>query len=531
MRERLPRFGKEVPLAAVFLLAAFVAAVFANNIGELYLWALPVPLAAAAVLGWGWGAVCRIIFKNKHKATVFCAAAAVLFVSYGGAQELVGAVSGLLPWLGRWHVAEGVVVFFLWAAAAAAIFLVVRRTKRDLAGAGRFLTIAAAAALIIPTGRIIQYEAVKRIEGGSASPLVLPEARADVAGRKLPDIYYIVPEDYSSPAVMKDYFNSDNSDFTAFLEKEGFYVPEKPSSNYPKSFLSVASALNMEYLDYLGSHRNSSDQTIVNPLIDDNNVMRFLAEYGYSYYQMGSWWEPTKYNPLATDNYTLERQNRLGMSEFTYALVAATMVRPVFDRIYPAVALGQSDGDQRRRILYQFATLPEVARLPGRKMVFVHIIAPHGPYVFGKDCEFVRSKDIAAIPEEVNYANQAACIDKKLEAAVGQIMDISKKTAVIMIQSDEGAPFLGGRLSPADNWKTADDALLKEKFPILAAYYLPGVSKKAFYPTMTPVNGFRVVLNQYFSAGLALLPDRNYIFADIKHLYEFTDVTKRVTQP
>lgn len=67
------------------------------------------------------------------------------------------------------------------------------------------------------------------------------------------------------------------------------------------------------------------------------------------------------------------------------------------------------------------------------------------------------------------------------------------------------------------------------KFDILNAYYLPGVPASAVWPNITPVNTFRLILDQYFHADLARLPDREYAFADLsRHLYDFHDVTALV---
>ena len=47
---------------------------------------------------------------------------------------------------------------------------------------------------------------------------------------------------------------------------------------------------------------------------------------------------------------------------------------------------------------------------------------------------------------------------------------------------------------------------LLQKTGILNAYYLPGADPRVFYPTISPVNSFRVVFNTYFGASLPLLP-------------------------
>jgi hypothetical protein len=60
---------------------------------------------------------------------------------------------------------------------------------------------------------------------------------------------------------------------------------------------------------------------------------------------------------------------------------------------------------------------------------------------------------------------------------------------------------------------------------ILNAYYLPGTGQAGLYPSITPVNSFRVVFNAYFGTDLPILPDRSYIFTNQLHLYDFRDIT------
>jgi len=360
------------------------------------------------------------------------------------------------------------------------------------------------------------------------SHLILPKVDTSIDETNLPDIYFIEPEDYAAPSVFKNYFNYDESDFTTFLKNTGFYFADKSTSNYPKTFESLASIFNMEYLTYLSKYTNSSDLTIVNPLIENNNVRKFLKEYGYKYYQMGSWWGPTQFNPLADENFTLEGDDRQGIDPFFYNLADSTMISPILDKILPPITLGDSDDDDRQRIIYQFKKLPEIVTMPGPKFIFAHILSPHGPYVFGSNCQPVIQNINPQETEIKYYVNQTKCINKDLESTIQTIISTSKNPPIIIILTDEGAPFLNNALGPGDNWKTATDALLQEKFPDLAAFYLPGVSIKNLYPSISSVNVFREVFNLYFNANFPILPDKNYIFLDLQHIYDFKDVTNIV---
>jgi hypothetical protein len=57
----------------------------------------------------------------------------------------------------------------------------------------------------------------------------------------------------------------------------------------------------------------------------------------------------------------------------------------------------------------------------------------------------------------------------------------------------------------------------------LIAYYFPNGGARVLYPTITPVNTFRLVLNTYFGQKFPLLPDASY-YSTYDHPYKFTEV-------
>ncbi len=46
---------------------------------------------------------------------------------------------------------------------------------------------------------------------------------------------------------------------------------------------------------------------------------------------------------------------------------------------------------------------------------------------------------------------------------------------------------------------------------ILNAYYLPEGGEEMLYKSISPVNSFRVVFNQYFGGRNSILPDESYL--------------------
>jgi len=505
--------------APILLTISFILSQYLHNIDELFLMELVGPLLAAIILSLFFLALFIFLMKDRIRGAIFNCFLVWLFFCY---EEVVYLLGKKYPLPIDWNY----LVFPAWLAILIFLFFLIKKTKKNLLSLNKFLLVTAIFAVLIPLLGIVEYESQRLSQVKVKSPLTLPGTDQADLKYGLPDIYYIIPDSYTSEAVFEKYMNYNQTAFIRSLEKKGFYVPPQSTSNYPKTPLSLASTLNMEYLDYLSEYKDSADQTIIRPLINDNNVKRFLAGFGYKYYQMGGWWV-TNSNPLADRNF-MPRGTIASFSPFSYLILQATMLNPFLTILPPGQIVGNSYVDVKNRNDYQFETLPEIARLPGPKFIFAHILSPHLPYIYGKNCETVIKAETAKKTDEENYTDQANCLSIKLEEVIDRIISNSAKPPVILIQSDEGTPFIRYRLRPKNDWRKASDEQLKEKFPIFSAYYLPGVSTSTLYSSISSVNSFRVILNQYFSLKLPLLPDKNYIFSNKKSLYEFIDVTEKV---
>lgn len=515
-----------LPVAPVLLASSYIVFLFLHNIGELTINRLWNPLLYAIIIALLLSLILRILMRNTRKGDIFTSVLIILFFSYGEAAEMLGKFH---LEIGSVNLGKDQIVLSLWLVLIIGVLILIIRTRRKLSSLNRAFQIIGFAIVIMPAIGIIQYQIIQRVHPPVTSPLMLPAlTTASDNGNNLPDVYYIIPDSYASPGNLSAYFSYDDSTFVTYLKKKGFYIAGESMSNYPTTLLSLSSTLNMEYIDYLSVYKNSKDQSIASPLIEDNNVIKMFKSLGYKYYQMGSWWLPTQSNRNADENYNIQKQYRLGLDEFTYIIVKSSMISPVLDRFFPEKVIGESEKDKRTIINYQFDTIPQIAALPGPKFVFIHIIAPHAPYVLDQNCSPVTYAQNWYKPEEKNYTDQVNCINNKLKQNIDIILKDSSRPPVILLQADEGAKFIADKLTPKENWKTASGELLKMKFPILSAYYLPAVSKKKMYPGITPVNSFRMIFNLYFKAEMPLLPDKNFIYLDAKHLYDFADVTDKV---
>jgi hypothetical protein len=184
----------------------------------------------------------------------------------------------------------------------------------------------------------------------------------------------------------------------------------------------------------------------------------------------------------------------------------------------------------RQRVLFSFAQLAQFPRKPGPKFIFAHIVSPHPPFVFdahGRPVDPSRSytlgdgDDYRGSREEYlrGYAAQVQFVNRQVEAVIDTILSNSRTPPVIVIQGDHGP---GSSL----DWDTPDRTCLWERTSILNAYYLPGKTTEALYPSISPVNTFRLVLNTYFDTGLNLLPDHTY-YTSHRLPRRFIEITTR----
>jgi hypothetical protein len=64
------------------------------------------------------------------------------------------------------------------------------------------------------------------------------------------------------------------------------------------------------------------------------------------------------------------------------------------------------------------------------------------------------------------------------------------------------------------DWESVDQTDVQESMSILNAYFVPDQTGIDFYESISPVNSFRVLFNQYFDTDYTLLEDHSYYTTD-----------------
>jgi hypothetical protein len=101
------------------------------------------------------------------------------------------------------------------------------------------------------------------------------------------------------------------------------------------------------------------------------------------------------------------------------------------------------------------------------------------------------------------YIEQLRFVNAKTLEAVDRIRAAARRPVVIVIQGDHGP---GSEL----DFGSAERTHLRERLGILNAFCLPDRDVSTLYPSVSPVNTFRIVLGRVRGRPIPLRPDRSY---------------------
>ncbi len=505
------------PLLHPFLFAVFpLLFLHFHNAAETPFSEILIP-ALVTLGGVGCGLLlARLFLKDRFKRGLILSLAVVLFFSYGHVVYLLRdfGLTALSLSLG-----PNTLVSLVWVLLLIGFGWLIVRAKSELL---RLTMVINVTALVLIVTQIISGAGLLLSSSDSSrrTEITVPEQRPD---GDLPDIYYIMLDAYAGEEILNKVYRYDNSEFLDFLRARGFRVADSSRSNYCGTLLSLSSTLNLNYLDSLLklNVRSKNRKPLAN-LIKHSRVVEFLRKLGYTSIAFSS---GLSYTEL--ENVDIRLTGWMSLSEFENIHLSSTPIPQL-------LKLGKTQYDLHRdRLNYILDKLPEIDEGSAPRFVFAHLIAPHPPFVFGAGgAPVARTRRFnftdgssyfleGGKPEEYRngYINQVDYLNGRLRLIIDKLLGKNvENPPVIILQADHG-PGLGL------DWYSLERTEVNERFSILSAIYLPGVSGVPVDHHFTPVNTFRLVFNSYFGTDYDYLPAAHY-YSTITEPYDLTPVLK-----
>ncbi len=317
----------------------------------------------------------------------------------------------------------------------------------------------------------------------------------------LPDIYYIIPDMFAREDAILTVTGYDNKEFIEELEGLGFYVATCSRSNYASTQLSIASSLNINYLDQI--QNGILDRPSLADPTTNSLVRTSLEQLGY---QIIVFDNNIGLNEIKNADVTIAVDKKFFLFEPINPFEGLIFNNSIFRILYDT-NLGQFSRFYEKLIypFWQhvnaqkniFEKLPTIVSINGPKFVFVHIMMPHPPFLIHEDgtvetdSRFYREALNQPVNQELfiqGYLMQLKYVQDQLFSVVTGILANADNAPIIIIQGDHG-------ISGSD------------RLDILNAYYVPAAVAEQLYQGISPVNSFRIIFNGIFGTRYELLND------------------------
>lgn len=490
------------PWYPIVISAYPVLALLSANVGQVQPSAGIRPLMASVAFGGLLFFIVWLLIRQAHKAAFLTTLLLALFFAYGHVYIAIDEQypeSNYTAWLG-----VGWIILFVLA-----IFWVTRPTLTFISSASVLNTIAIAL-IVMPL-----WQTVSGASKQSTHALALENAPVDtnlVTPENPPDVYFFLLDSYARADLLKNAYGFDNSEFINALEQRGFFVAQCSQSNYVRTEISLGSSLNMQYLQEL-SDVFAPDSTARRLLWDSlkHNAVRYNFEnMGYETVNFATGFAWLDINDA--DHYISPPPVSSGMTEFEGLFLRTTVARYAQELgwVDPDYLLGVGFRDRFNNV---FDNIDDITKMQQPTFSYIHLISPHPPFVFDSEGNptyppdfWNEQRQYPASLYQKGYLNQLQFLNRKMLQAIDTIVENSDTPPIIIIQGDHG-PWL----QPKDKrmWN-------------LTAIYFPD-HQAELYPTISPVNIFRLVFNTYFGGNYDILKDVSY-FSPVPKLYDFTEM-------
>ncbi len=508
-------------LLSVVVLAVFSGVAFLNfyrvNVDSLegpfrtlrcYFLVLAIAITAALAA--------KLLFRSMPIARLLLIAAAVSFMafSFGEIKQVVSR-DEIKDFVGNDHFP----VFLLgcWAFATVLVASLVGIFSRK---AILLPTMAAIGAIYIVPAAIDLVRVRLHPVGAIGHTALALTARRD------PDVYWVVLDGYPRVDVLREFFDFDNTPFLAALKALNFAISDRALASFPETIFSISSTLSLGFLVRgTGSSIRMPPLAVLYPVVrGENTVVNTVRATGYRYIHFQNGYDNLTQCPvdgaICIKGNVSSGGGKLRLDEFDIAILSRT---PLIEAMSAFGDVENPAGDSSfvRGAVHDLTDRLSMVQQYGKPFfLYAHILAPHPPIRFRRDCSIK-----AAAPDLLTwdpkdkpaFLEQIVCVNNEAMALAAAIVH-SDPEAIIVLQSDHGTAFRGQFQKSFDAWDSLD---LKERFGALNAIRMPEACAHQAEGTVDLVNTFSRVLNCIADGSLPDQVSRQFV---VSHAGDMTNV-------
>ena len=517
-----------------FLVGIFpILIIYSQNIGRVEITELFLPVIIIVGLTIGLYYFLKSILKNENKSAIIVTLILIMLFSYGHIYYLlsdvmidefdIGQNRYLIPAFG---LVLGISIFFII------------RARRVFDNATSILNVISIVFIIVAISNVALVGAEITSCDKCSNQEFFYEARdfsdyfeshefSISENQELPDVYYLILDEYARNDALIEYHNFSNHELTEFLEKKGFHIAKNSFANYPMSVQSIPAIMNMDYINFLADEigtevRNYKPLNGKNyGLYPNNMVIKNFKEMDYKIITFNTFALHLHENPLA-DKTFCHRDKFLLDNRLADVLARTSIFGYYIER--------WAEGELRQATLCAFENFGNAGNVFDEPVfVWAHVMLPHPPWIFGPNGEEITPGKPLLITDNPEfrdsgwepkrqYIQQVQFANKKTIEVVENILE-NNRNAIIIIQGDHGTAWETNWMEPSkeDAW---------QRLRNFDAIYFPDKDKRdLLLDDRTLVNTFRTVFNAYYESNYELLENKMYWGWNAKPYY-FEEMTQ-----
>ncbi|MDD8018235.1 MAG: sulfatase-like hydrolase/transferase [Bacteroidota bacterium] len=342
---------------------------------------------------------------------------------------------------------------------------------------------------------VVETSRIGNVSSALAKSEIPPLAKASPNIKR--DVYYIIFDAYTNSKSLKEYWNYDNSSFMQALTNRGFYIAKDSHSNYELTPLSVSSSLNSNYHSFNDIVKNIPDEAqFYFKHKYSSSIINYFQSIGYSFINYSIF----EYNKVPAIHHIITF-NIDPLHNFYSFVFYQTCFGKIYDKAFSRLQKNTAALWQDNLETVEMVNELVQQKSDAPRFVYIHFVAPHPPYYFTENGSIRPESEAIKEFNKDYYLSQLIYTNTLALKTVDAILHHAHVAPIIIVQGDHGSRIIPG--------KKGDD----EATSILNAFYFPDSQYQSLYPSISPVNTFRVVLNQFFNQNIPLLKDTSYLLA------------------
>lgn len=425
-----------------------------------------------------------LLFKRIYKAVGMSILTMLMLINF----EIFSKLFSVLPYKYLWVA----VVCVIMLVAAALLF----KKKEDIAEYLNLIVLIAFSALIlvnaIPAIPTIYHKLTVEIE----KPQILDTIDdKNIDRSELPNIYYLVFDEYGGSENLEAYFDYDNSEFLASLAEKNFNISY--NSRNAESIETVTLMPNLLNLSYVANNNMIADERLAylqEPALF--NVMQYL---GYDIITCSS--IPFLDNSMSVENFEEQEvfEDKAGYFVLKNSIFIHLYNKQVEKKLSSENPEDKSYGDVLIDAFDYYMNLSDNRNHPQFCMGYFQ--APHVPFFYKKDGTLNQPEEYENWLNHDNYLEYLEWTNIQIEKVLDMIIEKDSES-IIIIQSDHGARYPVHVLELTGEQPFSDDMLLYQNNILNCVYYKGELLN---IEGLSGINTVRYILNQQFNTNFEML--------------------------